>query len=820
MHARNAAPLPSSGRPSRPFAALRPLALSLRLALAGLSVLPGLWPRAALAQAAAGRQYDIPAGSLTEVLNRFSEESGVFLTGSGTLTQGKTSPGLHGRYGLAEGYAEILRGQGLRVVPAGNGGYSLAPAPIPPEGEGAATTLPTVTVVGTLESPSGPGRGFVAESSLTGSKTDTPVLEIPQTLSVTTRAQLDAQQATNLTQAARYMPGVSFGDNTDTRNEYFNARGFRLDQYQDGLRLLTQGAWIENKIDPFFLDRIEVLEGPSSGLYGQSSPGGLVNLVSKRPVDTPFGLIQLQTGSYGRAQAGVDIGGRLKEDGSLLYRITGLARDAGAQVDRMREQRVAIAPALSWKGPDTTFTLLTSYLNDPRGGFWSSLPYSGSLLVNPDLPGGRLPRDLNTGQPSFEEFKRERASIGYELEHRFNDNVKFQQNFRYTHVNSTYNSLQADDFIAGTSIMERNVYMYEGQANTAALDNRLLLDFRTGALQHKALVGLDYQYVDRHDKSRYGPGPSLDVLAPNYDMAVPVPNVNLDQAQKLEQLGAYVQDQITWNRVVLTLTGREDYASTKTHNNLAGSQTNQYDSRFTGRAGLTYLFDNGIAPYVSYSTSFVPSSGLSFGGDPFKPTTGTQYEVGIKYKPSTWNALFTASAFHLTQQNVLTADPEHLGFQVQTGEVRARGIELSALASLARGFDLTASYAYVQPKITRDNGGLEGKDLVNTPRNLAKLWLDYTVQDGPLAGLGIGAGVRYIGQAYANTQNVDRIPDATLFDAALRYDLSHVAPGLKGWKVAVNASNLADKKYVADCSNFNCRWGQGRTIYATATYQW
>ncbi|OZI37588.1 hypothetical protein CAL29_04075 [Bordetella genomosp. 10] len=785
------------------------------LALAAATALPAVF-LAAPAHAAGEQTYAIPPGTLNQALNAFSAASDTPVSAGGDLTRGKTSAGLNGRYTVEEGLARLLQGSGLEAYrQPGVDSYLLRPAPAP-----ATTTLPTVNVVGAAQSPTGPGQGFVAETSLAGAKTNTSLLETPQTISVTTRAQLDAQQATNLTQAARYIPGVYFGDNTDTRNEYFKARGFTLDQYQDGLKLLTQGAWIENKVDPFFLDRIEVLEGPSSGLYGQSSPGGLVNLVSKRPTDTPFGQIQLQTGTYGRAQLGVDVGGRLNDDGSLTYRVTGLARDTGTQVDRMREQRVAIAPAITWKSADTRFTLLASYLKDPEGGFWSSLPYSGTLLDNPALPGGKLSRRLNTGQPDYEDFKRERGSLGYEFEHRFNDRLTVKQNFRYSYVDSTYNALQAYKFVSGTSMLMRDNYMYSGRANSVSLDNQALFDFRTGPLVHKALAGLDYQYVDRHDFSRYGAGPDLNVLAPDYGMTITDPKVNLNRQQTFQQWGVYAQDQIGLDRLQLTLTGRQDRAVSVSRNNLTSARTDQDDSKFTGRAGLSYQFDSGVAPYVSYSTSFNPSTGSSFGGDAFKPTTGQQYEAGVKYKPQGWDGLFTASVFDLKQQNVLTTDPVHSGYQVQTGEVRVRGVELSAVSNLSDSVSMTASYTHLNPEVTKDNAGLEGNDPADVPRNNAKLWVDYTVRSGPLAGLGVGGGVRYIGSQYADTANVYKIGDAVLFDAALRYDLGYLNSRLKGWNVSINAANIADKVYVSDCSDISCRWGQGRTIYATVDYRW
>lgn len=762
--------------------------------------------------------FSIAAQPLGSALNELARQAKLELIAAPNLVAGKTAPVVSGDFTVRQALERLLVGTRLSAEIEGTNVYIRAKA-APSEHTG---TLPEVQVSAEADqSPVGPGTGFVAQTSNTGSKTKTSLLETPQTISVTTRAQLDAQQATNLTQAARYIPGVYFGDNTDTRNEYFKARGFTLDQYQDGLKLLTQGAWIENKADPFFLDRIEVLEGPSSGLYGQSSPGGLVNLVSKRPTSTPMGQVQLQTGTYGRAQAGLDLSGPLKEDGTLLYRLTGLARDTGTQVDGMKERREALSAALQWKpNSDTSFTVLASYLNDPKGGFWSSLPYLGTLQPNPALPGGYLARDLNTGQPNFEQFKRKRSSIGYEFEHRFNESAVFRQNLRYSHVASDYSALQAYMFNKGLASLQRDTYMYQGSADTLSVDNQMQLGFRTGGFKHDLLIGVDYQKVDRDDFSRYGAGPNLNVLAPDYAMNIAIPRVNLDRNQVFKQYGLYVQDQIKSDRWTLTLNARQDHASSTSRDQLKSLTTQQTDNKFTGRAGLSYLFDNGAAPYVSYSTSFNPSTGVAFNGNSFKPTTGQQVEAGVKYKPQNSNALLTASAFRLTQQNVLTSDPLHSGFQVQTGEVRVEGIELSAVTTVTNALSLQTSYTYLKPKVTQDNSGLVGNAPSNVPRNTAKLWADYRFGSGALAGVSIGAGVRAIGKSFANSKNTAVIHGYTLFDAALRYDLSYADPRLKGWQMSVNASNLGDKVYVSDCSDINCRWGQGRTVYATLDYRW
>jgi iron complex outermembrane recepter protein len=776
--------------------------------------------------------FAIPPQPLASAITAFGLQSGWQVTVDQGLLAGRTSPGVSGPLGPVEALSRLLAGTGLTWQLTDSRSVVLHKAPGVADN---AITLGPVQVQGSAgdgggttaapdlrEGPTRPVHGYVAHTSQVATKTDTgSLLETPQTISVVTRDQIDAQQAFSLRQTLRYAPGVYFGDNTDDRIENFSARGFYLDEYQDGLKLLTQGAFIETKVDPIFLERVEVLEGPSSALYGQSYPAGIVDMVSRHPTADPVHEVQLRIGNWGHYEASGDFGGRLNASGTLQYRLTGLFRDTGTQVAGKRERRIAVAPAITWQ-PDanTKLTVLTNYVDDPKGGFWSSLPYKGTLIADPALPTGYIPTSINTSQPSFDSYKRTRFSAGTEFEHRFSAALKFNQNLRYTKLTSHYDELQADLFQADNHTIDRYTYMYDGHARTFQIDNRLQADVDTGPVHHTLLLGLDYQYTNRLDVSRYGLGPSLDLLAPNYDQTVALPKFNLDRRQVIDQTGVYLQDQIAWGGLHLTLAGREDWASTKTQNYLTAATTVQDSKAFTGRAGLSYVTAPGIAPYVAYASSFQPSSGTDRLGNPFKPTYGKQIEGGVKYQPRGFNALFTADYFSLTQSNVLTTDPVNANFQVQTGEVRSDGVEVSAVASPIKSLNLRASYTHLDPLVTHDNSGLQGKRPADVPRNIASLWADYTQAGGALRGFGLGGGGRYLGTQFANTTNTYSIPAVTIFDLNAHYDLGVLSPRLKGWSLAVAATNLTDKIYVSDCSNLYCRWGQRRSVIGTLDVKW
>jgi iron complex outermembrane receptor protein len=374
----------------------------------------------------------------------------------------------------------------------------------------------------------------------------------------------------------------------------------------------------------------------------------------------------------------------------------------------------------------------------------------------------------------------------------------------------------------------RSAFDIRAKANTFGADNQLQADFATGPLLHKLLVGLDYQKQNSAAMFSSGFGYPIDIYNPVYGISVPDVNTFFpiaNQESFQNQTGIYAQDQIKLDRWIVTLTGRRDHWHARTADYLSMTTINQNAAATTGRAGLSYVFDNGVAPYVSYSTSFEPVVGLfrvGSNGSVFQPTTGEGKEVGVKYQPFGLNALFTASLFEITQQNVLTADPLNPLFSVQTGEVRVRGYEFDAKLSLTDRLDLVGGVTHIEPIVTASTTGNVGKDLVNIPRDYASLWVKYTFRDGPVAGLGLGGGARYIGASFMDQFNTVAIPGYTLYDATVSYDLAYLDPRFTGFKAQVNATNVFNKYYVATCFTAlpYCGLGAPRTVLGTLKYAW
>jgi len=808
--------LPEIRTVRRHFFRIPPLTRFIALPVAAAAI-AAITPLSAAAQGAAPAAVSISlsAQPLGQALNELARQAGLQVFYAPGLVAGRSAPALSGRMTAREALDRLLAGSGIAASIEGGSVVLRRRAEAGP-----AATLPEVHVTGEAEREDrwGPATGFVARQSATATKTDTPILETPQSVSVVTRAEMDAQQAQTVRATLRFVPGVAISDDADNRLDSISSRGFALDQYLDGLKALA-GTWSVPKIEPYLLERVEVLKGPASVLYGQASPGGVLNLVSKRAGPDTVRDVQLQYGSHASKEASFDIGGAVNDDKTLSARVVGLVRDSDSEVDFNREKRIAIAPSLTWQpSADTRVTLLADYLHDPAGGFWNLLPYQGTVLPNPY---GRIDRSFYTGDPGYEHFDRTQYSLGYAAEHRVNEHVTLRQNMRFRHIDLDYRAVQGLDLRADNRTLNRQAYTADENLDTFALDTQAEFRFSTGPVAHKLLTGVDYQHVNWLNFTRFGNAPTLDILAPVYGQYIPMPGVFQNTHQRQRQTGLYAQDEMAWERLRLQVGVRKDWARADTDNYVARNVTHQRDDASTGRVGLLYLFDNGLAPYLSYATSFVPQGGTTFDGTPFQPTKGKQTEIGIKYQPPGTDMLLTAAAYDLRQTNVGTPDPQHPNASVQTGEVRSRGVELSAVANLTNQLKLRASLSHLDSEITRTNTAAQlGNQLANMPAEQAALWLDYSFRDERLRGLSVGGGVRRIGSSYATNANTQLVPGATVFDAALRYDFGVADTRLRGLKLALNVANLFDKQYISVCSAVGCRYGLGRAVTVTMGYSW
>jgi iron complex outermembrane receptor protein len=501
--------------------------------------------------------------------------------------------------------------------------------------EARAIQLEEVTVEGSQNTQTGPITvdGYLATSSRSAAKTDTLILETPQSISTVTQQQLEDRKPQTLLDAVSYTPGVRTGGyGFDPRYDAFTIRGIDVTYtgvFRDGLRQVNSPNGLF-RLEPYGLEGITILRGPAASIYGASSTGGIVDLISKRPTFLPFREVEVQTGSYGRIQGNFDLSGPVTSDNTLFYRLTGLVREAGTEIGAVPDDRVFIAPALTWKPTDaTTLTILGEYMDATTGGTAAYLNnYATDAAGNPTSLSIGATR-VFAGDERYNDFRQQQGRIGYEFEHRFNDMFTLRQRTRFSALGTN------QEYVYGGSGLTRENNW--GVVSDTYLESRV----RTGAVDHTILTGLDVSRLSYVSKQ------GLDATIPvGLD---PILSYREDQTQMLT--GIYVQDQLEWHNWRLTLGGRHDWLTSEY--NSAGFEFDSDDTKFTGRAALGYVTDFGLAPYVSWGTSFTPNPGTVLNGGVAEPTTGEQVEVGVKYDLPGYNASIRAAVFDIRQENAV-----------------------------------------------------------------------------------------------------------------------------------------------------------------------
>ncbi|MFM5667081.1 TonB-dependent siderophore receptor [Aeromonas hydrophila] len=663
----------------------------------------------------------------------------------------------------------------------------------------------------------------------TATKTRLDPLETPQAISVVEGETLEQRGVSSVSEALRYVPGV----NTELRGgavnrlDLFNIRGF--DNYQnfyDGL-LLQYNDWnLQPQIDPVAIEQLEVFKGPTSVLYGSMPPGGMVNLIAKRPQRESRHRVSVASGTGTLKELTLDSTGALNDQ--FAYRLVGLARQKDGQAVTSEEERYVLAPSLDWQLSDRTLLNINLYYQkDPQAGIYTTVPASGSVKSNPL---GQLGSDTFLGDEHWNYYSREVTLLGYKLSHDFNANWQLLQNARYMDASAnqqnTYNAALAAD----NRTLARNAYLTDEDSRGFVIDNQLAGKVQTGKAQHNLLLGVDYQYLDARilyrDTLDYS-APAIDIFNPNHQQIVPADlafNYQDNRTIRQYQSGLYLQDQVRLDRLVAIGGARYDRYRMDTdsrtlYQGAASNTLAQIDQdNLSLRLGALYELDNGLSPYVSYAESFEPVAGADKQGQAFKPATGRQWEGGLKFLSEDMSKTFTASVFHITKQNALVTDPDNVyGPKLQTGEMVSKGVELEGRLDLTSRWDLALSYTRQDMEITRDTTSLQGKTPVWVPKQMASLWSNY-LPAGPLAGARLGAGLRYVGEAQLDAANTDTVPDYLLMDMAASYDLAQLSQRLQGVAVSLSASNLFNKTYYSCYDQNNCWFGAERSVEARLKY--
>ncbi|WP_448095789.1 TonB-dependent siderophore receptor [Luteibacter yeojuensis] len=649
--------------------------------------------------------------------------------------------------------------------------------------------------------------GYARTDASAATKTDTPLVETPQAISVISNTQMIDQGVLTVQDALRYSAGVradAYG--VDSRGDDAFLRGTSFTQYLDGLRQNFGYAYA--RTEPYFLDRLEIVRGPSSVLYGQGTTGGLIALSSKLPRFTASHEVEAQLGNNARKQVAFDFTGPLDAAGHWAYRLIGVYRDADSQIDHVPDDRRAIAPSITWMpDADTRWTLLANLQFDHNGTSLNFLPHAGTLLPNPN---GRIDTRRFVSEPGFDRYDTQQRSFTSLFEHRFNDTWKFVQNMRYSHDNVDYRSLYPDvysnpsyPFLDDTQrTVARYSYVSIDRHKRFVTDTHAEADFDLASMHHRVLLGLDVGYSDTDSRKGNGfDGVPFDLYAPVYGNGFVAPDIFPVASSHTRQTGVYVQDQINWGEHwIATLGLRHDRAT------LTIGDSRSVDNATTSRFGLMYRFDNGLVPYVSYTESFQPLDSLDFYNRPYEPLRGKQYEAGVKYQPVGSSTLVTATYFDLREENRLAPDPANPLNQVQAGKAKTRGVELETSTRIGRHVDLIGTYTWT--KARPDDGTI----VAGLPKNQGSAWGVYHVNDADGDGFSFGAGARYIGTNYDETGTL-KVPGKTLFDAMVAYTQGP-------WRFSINAANVTDQVYNATClARGDCFYGPRRSIVGTARYK-
>ncbi|MDF0748686.1 TonB-dependent siderophore receptor [Marinobacter sp. 71-i] len=672
-----------------------------------------------------------------------------------------------------------------------------------------ALCLPAVSMAqGDSSEPTNLGELVVSATAL---KVEAPLVETPRPGSVVEREELEERNVQALDETFRYRAGVlsgQYGEDNDT--DWLKVRGFDQSTYQDGLRIYREGfyQWLP---EPFGLERVELLKGPASILYGEAPPGGVINAISKRPTDTAQGEVNIQAGTDEHRQVGVDTSGPVAGRSDVSYRLVGLHRYGEGDQDFTENERYYLAPSLSWDISDNTeLTVLASIQKD------DAFPYNGFKLAYgtvEDTPFGKVDPSVNYGEPGYDTNERTQTAIGYALSHRFNETWRFEQDFRYSNVDlllrSTYISFQT-----GPREGQRQIIYRDGDISSWTVDNRVVGNWFTDRAEHTFLAGIDYQDLNNRGKQNGSLGFTdiggpIDLFDPQYGSFTPItPTDLIVQEIEKQQTGLYLQHQLRLdNRWVFLAGARYDQADLDNINRTASTRQEADADEISLSGGVMYLAENGFSPYLSYSESFQPIAGTDGTGDLYDPRKGKQLEAGVKIAPDNLDGYVTAAVYRIEEENSLGTSQS--GFQIQDQERTTAGFEVESVSYLTDQLELTAAYTYSDATIKETETDNSERAAPLIPRHMASAWLDYSFAN-LVPGLKIGGGARYVG---STTDNSVDVPSYTVLDLMAQYNVT------QNWQAQVNVTNLADREYVASC-DYWCYYGEARSVVASVRYRW
>ncbi|MGD1931073.1 MAG: TonB-dependent siderophore receptor [Leptolyngbyaceae cyanobacterium] len=626
--------------------------------------------------------------------------------------------------------------------------------------------------------------GYAVNDATTATRTNTPLRDIPQSIQVIPQQVIEDQQVTELRDALRNFSGVQQGNTVAGTSEFPIIRGFQqFNFFRDGFR-----ETLNTRRDVANIEQIELLRGPASVLFGTLEPGGIVNLVTKKPLSEPFYEASLRGGNLGFFRPTIDLSGPVNSEETVLYRLNAAyERSDGFRDFDQGIERAFIAPVIALElGDRTDLSFDFEYLSDER-------PWDRGLVALgeevADIPLDRVLGELDDRAAT------DALLVGYRLEHRFNEDWTLRNRFRFSFNERSVQNAEPGSLNEETGVLTRVWEDSESEATIYELQTNLLGSFTTGSIRHNLLIGIDLLRDTFDFTNRSGDAPSINIFEPVYGFSRPARD-ELSGAfifeTETDSLGIYLQDQITLlDNLKLLLGGRLDIVdgSTVSGDDIETTRSQQQDEAFSPRVGIVYQPIEPLSLYASFSQSFAPNSGVQSDGSPLEPERSTQYEVGVRGEFFDDRLIANLAVYEITKRNVATTDPDDTNFSIPVGEQRSRGIELDVIGEILPGWDVVASYAYTDAEITEDNDLPAGNQLTGVPFHAASLWTSYEIQQGNLQGLGFGVGLFYSGERQGDLANSFEVSDYLRTDAALFYRRDN-------WRAAINVRNLFDVDYI------------------------
>lgn len=787
-----------------------PLSRALHAALLGLAVstyaLPSLAQPLSADHNALLKQWSIPAGPLAPALDRFAREAGISLSFDAQNVANRNTNGVQGALDTRSALSSLLRGTELQIEPQGPNAYLVIPQPKPagPLELGATEDYrlaPVIINAKVKASADDDANSVVAKELWVGGKVATSILNTPASVSVVTNKEMQQRSVSTTEEALQYTPGVvSDYYGSDDRNDYFLIRGFQATTYRDGLTLSSMRGVRE---DPYAYERIEILRGANSTLFGPADPGGSVNFVTKQPRFEKFGQGYVTYGSYDHAETGIDVGDALNDEQTLAGRFTAKMQNSDREYDHSQDDNRFVMGGLTWAPTDfTSATVVLDYLKT------NSSPNSGGYPLDKEYD-----RSDFYGEPGYNFHDVERTSLSGNITHDFDNGFTLRSNLRYSELTDDFGYAYLSDNASrvGTTIPR---YVFGTDSDADQLNGNLMLqyDAQFEHIDSSTLVGVEYLDSTTKQSSVYGLAPSIDIANPVFTGVpggiTPYTRKKNDATTK----AVFLQQNLSFfDRVIATAGVRNDSMDLSSKEYIGGEQTEKDNfSETSYRAALTYIVNDEVSTYVSMVESVSPPQvGVT-------PQTGKQYEVGIKYSPMGMDALFSAAVYDLTQENVTIAVvlPSGIIEQQTVGESRVRGLDLEAKAQVTQDISVIGAYSYMESEVLRgslyDGSSLKGNEFTTAPKHTASLWSYYDI---PGTDVSVGLGARYVGAYYMDAANTKKSDGTTLFDAALNYKIA------KGTDLALNVSNLFDEQHVVGSGTANY-YNPGREVTAKVSYSW